>query len=132
MPNPQSIISGDHTRAICRITPSASAGGIMNFAVKRETCMSCKTLIAPKDKVANSPLCANCQGKEAEVYCSKLEALNLQQQSFNQLWTECQRCQGSFHQEVICSNRDCPIFYKRKKVQIDLQAAQQALDKFQW
>ena len=134
VPNPQSIISGDHTRSICRLTPSVSAGGIMNFAVKKETCMGCKTLIAPKDKIANSPLCANCHnaGREVEIYCSKLDALNAQQQAFNQLWTECQRCQGSFHQEVICSNRDCPIFYKRKKVQIDLQTAQQALDKFQW
>ena len=36
---------------------------------------------------------------------------------------------GSFHQEVICSNKDCAIFYKRKKTQIDLQAATDALDK---
>lgn len=40
--------------------------------------------------------------------------------------------QGSFHQEVLCSNRDCPIFYKRKKVQIDLQTAQDSLDRFNW
>ncbi len=53
-------------------------------------------------------------------------------QVFNTLWTECQRCQGSLHQEVICSNRDCPIFYKRRKVQIDLQNVQEALDRFAW
>jgi DNA polymerase delta subunit 1 len=34
--------------------------------------------------------------------------------------------------QVICSNRDCPIFYKRKKVQIDLQKVQDELDKFAW
>lgn len=43
---------------------------------------------------------------------------------------------GYFHHpfilQVICSNRDCPIFYKRKKVQLDLQAAQEAMDRFAW
>lgn len=32
------------------------------------------------------------------------------------LWTQCQRCQGSLHQDVLCTSRDCPIFYRRKKV----------------
>ena len=62
----------------------------------------------------------------------KLQDVNTHQQVFTQLWTECQRCQGSFHQDVICSNRDCPIFYKRKKVQIDLAQATEQLERFQW
>jgi DNA polymerase delta subunit 1 len=36
---------------------------------------------------------------------------------FARLWTQCQRCQGSLHQDVLCTSRDCPIFYMRKKVQ---------------
>ncbi len=55
-----------------------------------------------------------------------------QEEIFNKLWTNCQRCQGSFHQDVLCSNRDCPIFYKRKKVQKDLKEAQEVLDRFKW
>eukprot|EP01038_Epipyxis_sp_PR26KG_P010428 gene10428-14008_t len=132
IPNPQSLISGDHTRTVCKPTPTMVAGGIMGYAVKKDKCMGCKTLIADKDKVPNSPLCRNCISKESEIYTMKLNDVNQHQQVFNQLWTECQRCQGSFHQDVICSNRDCPIFYKRKKVQIDLQGAQDALDKFAW
>ena len=27
---------------------------------------------------------------------------------------------------------DCPIFYKRKKIQKDLQDTQESLDRFQW
>jgi DNA polymerase delta subunit 1 len=130
IPNPQSLISGDHTRTVCKPTPTK--GGIMNFAVKMETCMGCRTLISPKDRVPGTPLCKNCSGKEGDIYAAKLADVNNHQKSFNQLWTECQRCQGSFHQEVICSNRDCPIFYKRKKVQIDLQKVQDELDKFAW
>ena len=52
--------------------------------------------------------------------------------SFSRLWTECQRCQGSTHHDVLCSNCDCPIFYKRKKVQKDLADAQDNLDRFGW
>jgi len=132
--NPQSLLTGEHTRTVCKPTPTAKAGGIMMFAVKSIKCMGCKTLISEKDKAgkAGAPLCSNCAPKEGEIYMQKLADLNSHQQVFTQLWTECQRCQGSFHQDVICSNRDCPIFYKRKKVQIDLQAAQEQLDRFTW
>ena len=132
IPNPSSLLTGDHTRTVCKPTPSAKAGGIMMFAVKKDKCMGCKTLIADKDKVGGSPLCVNCHPKEGEIYMAKLNEVNAHQKVFNQLWTECQRCQGSLHQDVICSNRDCPIFYKRKKVQLDLQNTQDALDKFTW
>ncbi len=125
--NPQTLLSGDHTRTVCKPTPTAQAGGIMMFAVKKSKCMGCKTPIPE-----NSPLCANCTGKEREIYLTKLSEVNVHQEVYSKLWTECQRCQGSYHQDVICSNRDCPIFYKRKKVQIDLQAAQDSLDRFKW
>jgi DNA polymerase delta subunit 1 len=125
--NPQSLLSGDHTRTVCKPTPTAKAGGIMMFAVKKFKCMGCKAPMAE-----NQPLCVNCKSKETEIYLQKLHDVNSHQEIYSKMWTECQRCQGSYHQEVICSNRDCPIFYKRKKVQIDLQAAQDALDRFSW
>ncbi len=125
--NTQSLLSGDHTRTVVKPTPTAKAGGIMMFAVKKSKCMGCKTPIPE-----NSPLCVNCMGKEREIYLQKLNDVNAHQEVYSKLWTECQRCQGSFHQDVICSNRDCPIFYKRKKVQIDLQGAQDSLDRFTW
>ncbi len=132
IPNPASLLSGDHTRTVCKPTPTAQKGGIMMFAVKSEKCLGCKVLISAKDTASGRPLCSNCRSKEGEIYIDKLSSVTEHQHVFNKLWTECQRCQGSFHQDVICSNRDCPIFYKRKKVQIDLQAAQEALDKFSW
>lgn len=132
IPNPQTLLSGDHTRTICKPTPSAKPGGIMSFAVKKETCMGCKTPMTATEKAPGTPLCHNCHSRESEIYANTLSTVNAQQQIYNQLWTECQRCQGSFHQEVICTNSDCPIFYKRKKVQIDLQAAQTSLDRFAW
>merc|ERR1719261_1077692 len=47
------------------------------------------------------------------------------------LCKQCQRCQGSLHQEVICSNRDCDIFYRRTKVRRDVDIALEALSKLQ-
>lgn len=38
------------------------------------------------------------------------------QDGYSKLWTQCQRCQGSLLQDVLCTSRDCPIFYRRKKV----------------
>lgn len=135
--NPQSLLNGEHTRTVCKPTPKS--GGIMMFAVKKEKCMGCKTLISANDMVVTTngasksvPLCKSCRPREAEIYIGKLQEVNAHQETFNKLWTECQRCQGSFHQNVICSNRDCPIFYKRKKIQIDLQEVQDALDRFSW
>jgi DNA polymerase delta subunit 1 len=128
--NPQSLLCGDHTRTVCKPTPTAKAGGIMMFAVKKEKCLGCKTLISGEN--GSAPLCSNCLDKESEVYSQKLAEVNAHQQLYGKLWTECQRCQGSFHQDVICSNRDCPIFYKRTKVQIDLQNAQESLGRFSW
>lgn len=132
IPNPQTLLTGDHTRIVCKPTPTMKSGGIMMFAVKTEKCLGCKALLNEKNHSPSSPLCLNCQAREGEIYLSKALEVDQQQRMFNHLWTECQRCQGSFHQEVICSNRDCPIFYKRKKVQMDLQLAQEALDRFSW
>merc|ERR1712217_307216 len=42
----------------------------------------------------------------------------------NRLWTQCQRCQGSLLEPVICSNRDCEIFYRRAKARKDVQLVQ--------
>ena len=68
--------------------------------------------------------------QEVEVYAKSLASVNELEQSFAALWTQCQRCQGSLHQDVLCSSRDCPIFYRRKKVQKDLGEAHGLLQRF--
>jgi len=46
------------------------------------------------------------------------------------LWTQCQRCQGSLTENVICSNSDCAIFYKRIKIKKDLKEAYDKINRF--
>jgi DNA polymerase delta subunit 1 len=48
---------------------------------------------------------------------------------FARLWTQCQRCQGSLHQDVLCSSKDCPIFYMRKKAQKDVGEAHGVMER---
>mmetsp|Transcript_2120 Transcript_2120/g.4105 ORF Transcript_2120/g.4105 Transcript_2120/m.4105 type:complete len:90 (+) Transcript_2120:848-1117(+) len=74
------------------------------------------------------------RGKEcrssAQFYMKQMAVVRKKQREFHKLWTHCQRCQGSTTQEVLCSNRDCPIFYKRTKVRKDLEEAQKLLKEF--
>ena len=124
--NPQSLLTGSHTLNISKPTPTAQKGGIMMFAVKKTKCLNCKAPISANEKT----LCKHCKPYEGDFFQSKVEELQENEKIFSKLWTCCQRCQGSLHQDILCSNRDCPIFYKRKKVQKDLKEVQDLVDKF--
>lgn len=52
------------------------------------------------------------------------------ERQYAMLWTQCQRCMGSLCQDVLCSNSDCPIFYRRRKVQKDLEDTAKQLERF--
>ena len=54
----------------------------------------------------------------------------MRQNDFHKLWTECQRCQGSLLQEVICFNQDCSIFFKRFKAQKEAHRTMITIEKF--
>ena len=126
--NVSSLFNGEHTRKVVKATPAARKGGIMMFAVKKASCVGCRTPIP----VGGSELCEHCAPREAEIYARKLGEVKRHEKVFSQLWVQCQRCQGSLHRDVLCSNRDCPIFYRRKKVQIDLAHAQKMMQRITW
>lgn len=124
------LLKGDHTRAISQPTPSNAAGGIMRFAKVRLSCVGCRAGIT--DEKQSTALCTHCLAKESEHLQKALNSVNDLEKDFNRLWTQCQRCQGSLHQDVLCTSRDCPIFYRRKKVQKDLLEAETTLKRFDW
>lgn len=119
------LLSGAHTRTIKMSAPRS--GGLMRFAKKAEVCKNCKSPLKPDNHGA---LCHNCLPKAPELYGNALAQMNYLENKFSRLWTECQRCQGSLHQEVLCSNNDCPIFYMRKKAQKDVHQQAQELQKW--
>lgn len=118
------LLHGSHTRSISISTPSNS--GIMRFAKKQLTCIGCKALISNSDQT----LCSHCKGREAELYCKSVANVADLEELFGRLWTQCQECQGSLHQDVLCTSRDCPIFYRRKKAQKDMAEAKVQLDRW--
>jgi DNA polymerase delta subunit 1 len=116
------LLHGSHTRSISITTPSNS--GIMKFAKKQLSCVGCKV------PISNGTLCASCKGREAELYCKNVSQVAELEEVFGRLWTQCQECQGSLHQDVLCTSRDCPIFYRRMKAQKDMAVARQQLDRW--
>ncbi|KAF0987520.1 hypothetical protein HZS_1478 [Henneguya salminicola] len=83
-------------------------------------------------KRLSNALCDYCDHHFKEFYLKELNQLNFYQKRCNLLWTECQRCQGSFLDEIICTNRDCPIFYMRTKALKDVKSQQQLLKRFEY
>ncbi|KAF8477172.1 DNA polymerase subunit delta large [Kalaharituber pfeilii] len=122
----QLLLTGDHTRTISVTAPAV--GGLMKFAKKTATCMGCKTPL-PKS-CPSAAVCPNCLPREPELYQKQLSKTSELEVRFARLWTQCQRCQGSIHCEVICSSRDCPIFYMRMKARKDVEEAGKELRRF--
>ncbi|VFQ91089.1 unnamed protein product [Cuscuta campestris] len=118
------LLQGSHTRSLSISTPSNS--WIMKYAEKQLTCLGCKALISESDRT----LCKHCKGREAELYCKSVANVAELEKLFGRLWTQCQECQGSLHQDVLCTSRDCPIFYRRKKAQKDMAEAKTQLDRW--
>lgn len=121
------LLTGEHTRSIAVAAPSL--GGLMKFAKKTQTCMGCKKPLVGKDEMEGA-VCENCRPRLGELYTKTLDKVSDLEVRFGRLWTQCQRCQGSLHCEVICSSRDCPIFYMRMKAKKDVEDAEGELARF--
>ncbi|KAJ5722341.1 DNA polymerase delta catalytic subunit [Penicillium malachiteum] len=121
------LLTGEHTRSISVAAPSL--GGLMKFAKKTQTCMGCKKPLSGKEEMAGA-VCENCRPRLGELYTKALTKVSDLEVRFGRLWTQCQRCQGSLHCEVICSSRDCPIFYMRMKAKKDVEDSQKELSRF--
>lgn len=122
-----SLLTGEHTRSISVAVPTM--GGLMKFTKKTQTCMGCKKpLVSATEK--DGAVCENCRPRIGELYQKTLSKVSELEVRFARLWTQCQRCQGSVHCEVICSSRDCPIFYMRMKARKDVEDAGKELVRF--
>ena len=124
-----SLFSGDHTLFVTRTTPTDDIGGISRFVQKVYRCLACK---APLANGASATVCEDCRrsGRDQDAYTRQLAIVADLEQKYCRAWTQCQRCMDSVQQPILCTNRDCPIFYMRSKVRKDLQEAQAELDRF--
>jgi DNA polymerase delta subunit 1 len=125
MPNAESVLfHGAHT--LVKSNPTPATGALAKFVTKSLRCLGCKAVIK------QGSLCSHClEEKGAEVVLSRVHDLREKEAEYNRLWTQCQRCQGSLMQPVICSNRDCDIFYRRAKARRDVESIQESIKRLQ-
>ena len=122
-----SLLAGDHTRSITVAAPSL--GALRKFAKKTATCMGCKKPLVGKQE-SEGAVCENCRPRIGELYTKQVKKVGEMEVRFSRLWTQCQRCQGSMHSEVLCSSRDCPIFYMRMKARKEVEDSGKELARF--
>ncbi|MES1917511.1 MAG: hypothetical protein MHM6MM_009227 [Cercozoa sp. M6MM] len=96
----------------------------MKFAKKMRSCKGCK---AP---ISSGAVCKNCQQRLPDLLWHQQQEVRILQRDFHELWSQCQRCQGALVSDVICKNRDCPIFYRRTKCRRELIGALEDLAEF--
>ncbi|ROW15394.1 hypothetical protein VPNG_02415 [Cytospora leucostoma] len=125
----KSLLAGAHTRSIAVAAPTV--GGLMKFAKKTQTCMGCKKPLTGKEE-SQGAVCKDDAPRVGELYKKTLDKVSDLEVRFGRLWTQCQRCQGSMHCEVICSSKDCPIFYMRMKAKKDLEDGNKELQRFDY
>mmetsp|Transcript_37724 Transcript_37724/g.82885 ORF Transcript_37724/g.82885 Transcript_37724/m.82885 type:complete len:1030 (+) Transcript_37724:59-3148(+) len=124
MPNAESkLFKGAHTRVLNNSSSSTSA--LAKFVTKSLKCLRCKAVIK------EGTLCQHCEGKGADVVLDKVYELQEKEREYNKLWTQCQRCQGSLLHPVICSNRDCDIFYRRVGARREIYNLQESMQRLQ-
>lgn len=123
MPDAESVLfKGDHTRKLN--APVSSGNALMKFATKSLRCLGCKAVIK------QGALCAHCkETKGALVVMDNMASMREKEAEYSALWTQCQRCQGSLLQPVICSNRDCEIFYRRAKARRDIDILEETMER---
>ncbi|KAJ1990082.1 DNA-directed DNA polymerase delta [Coemansia spiralis] len=123
-----SIFKGSHTRTIHVSAPTT--GAMARFMVKTNSCLSCKTPLKKEEQ--HKAVCKHCESKLPELYIRNMDTMRELEIRYARLWTECQRCQGSINNEVVCTNRDCPIFYMRKKAQKDSEEQANVIERFNY
>lgn len=123
-----SLFKGSHTRTIHVAAPTS--GAMAKFMVKTNTCLSCRAPLKKEDQ--HKAVCKHCEPKLPELYIRHTDTMRELELRYSRLWTECQRCQGSINREVVCTNRDCPIFYMRKKSQKDAEDQAKVMERFDY
>lgn len=93
------LLKGDHTRTRAMATSKVSA--LSAFTKKKETCLGCKAVLTKEFE--NNVVCQHCQPRIPQLYQNEIMAQMQLEERFSKLWSECQRCQGSLHEEVLCT-----------------------------
>ena len=101
---------------------AATSGALNKFLIVKEMCIGCK-------QTNDGIVCSNCMPLFPKHYNRAIKEYNNKINTYHLCWAECQRCMGSIMNEVICVNKDCPIFYTRTKIKKGVEEMQKKIDK---
>ena len=129
------ISRGEHTHAKMITTGTLTTpGSLFRFINTLSPCIGCKLPILDSNNKTNndnksvSVLCRKCSPRKKKYVKIQTEQLKKLEGDFNDVKEICINCQKRNTQEekrfedILCSNSDCHIFYKRKKIEMDVQA----------
>lgn len=84
---------------------------LFNYVKKKYNCYLCK-----KSTNKSKILCDYCILNYDNIILTSLKMtkeISDYDKMISRCWVECQRCQNTLLNEIVCSNGDCPIFFKR-------------------
>lgn len=124
------LLSGDH--ALTKTIPIRKSCAMSKFLKIRLTCIQCKIpLNREKNTDPQGALCNQCRVQCGKlVYDRESNKLKTLEDNFANLKMQCQQCMDSTYEEIICTNFECPIFYSRKKVELDLEKQSNIIKRF--
>ncbi|ELP86560.1 DNA polymerase delta catalytic subunit, putative [Entamoeba invadens IP1] len=120
------LFEGEHTRFVVQTTP-VEASPLGKFIVKQKRCVECRAVVK-----GSGVLCENCKQKTGEILVKKMKDVRESELEYNAIMTQCQDCMISHHRDIICGNRDCPIFYMRTKVEKAIKQKRAMIEDFDW
>lgn len=123
------LLKGDHTRH--KTVVYSKVGALAAFTKKFDTCLHCRTVLKKGENTGDSKaVCIHCEHLEGRVMQLQISKMQDLESKFSKLWTQCQRCQGNVQEKVICTSKDCPIFYMRTRTQKAIVAQDEVIQRF--
>jgi len=123
MADPGALFRGEHTRAVKKKLPRASAAqSMMRFVKVSERCVACKVRASPG-------ICDECRPDTLEIVAATARALAVAEKVNARLWVQCQRCSNDLHGHIQCAAIECPIFFMRTRAAVDLKEAQRVMQR---
>ena len=129
----QTLFTGPHMTHIVKAQAGMVAGHMSKFVTKVDLCVGCARPSRPNDPQGKlvEGLCRSCNPHRVDIIMDVTHEHNQAQNAHNRLWTQCQRCTGNRHAEIICNARECTIFYMRKQASITCAAMDSKIEALQ-
>jgi DNA polymerase delta subunit 1 len=126
IPDTSVLFHGTHTLHIVKTMPTNKTG-LLKFTVKKFTCLKCQKVLED-----SRPVCESCESSRPKFKEEAETKVNEKQELYDKYLQQCKDCQGNKYEEVICSNADCEIFYRRLQVKKDLASVKEAMKRFEF